>query len=109
MGFSLSAVHALATDTEDGTRPTLAITAPAAGSSSAVPTVTVDGTAADTAGTPSLLVGGQATNVTPDGTWSRQITLSPGANTITAVAAAAAGKNTPPGVEGGYSPPPARS
>jgi hypothetical protein len=109
MGFSLSAVHALATDAEDGTRPTLAIAAPAAGSSSAVPTVTVDGTAADTAGTPSLLVGGQATNVAPDGTWSRQVTLSPGANTITAVATDADGNSTSRSVDVTYSPPAAGS
>jgi hypothetical protein len=109
MGFSLAAVHALATDAENGTRPTLAITAPTDGSSSAVPTVTVGGTAADTAGTPSLLVAGQATNVAPDGTWSRQVTLSPGANTVTAVATDADGNSTSRSVNVTYLAPAANS
>ncbi|MDX6413309.1 MAG: hypothetical protein QOH23_719 [Gaiellaceae bacterium] len=109
MGFSLSAVHALAADAENGTRPTLAITAPTDGSSSAVPTVTVTGTAGDTGGTPSLLVGGQATNVASDGTWSRQVTLSAGANTITAQATDADGNSTSRSVNVTYSPPAAGS
>ncbi|MEA2457455.1 MAG: Glucodextranase, domain [Thermoleophilaceae bacterium] len=105
MDFSLTSVRALAGDAENGTRPTVAITAPTDGTSSASPTVTVNGTAADTAGTPALLVAGQATNVGADGTWSRQVTLSPGANTISAVATDADGNTTSRNVNVIYTPP----
>jgi hypothetical protein len=105
MDFSLANVRAFAADYATGAHPTLAISAPTDGSSSASPTVTVNGTAADTAGAPSLLVNGQATSVGAGGTWSRQVTLATGANTITAVATDADGNSTTRSVNVSYTPP----
>lgn len=75
--------------------PVIAITSPANGSSTDNPAATVTGTASDPgAGAPAVKVNGESVTVAGDGTWSKQLTLSRGENTITAVATDAAGNSS---------------
>jgi hypothetical protein len=71
--------------------PSVAIAAPAEGATVNATPVTVTGTASDNKGVTSLKVNGADVSVGGDGTWSAPVTLSEGANTITAVAEDAAG------------------
>jgi hypothetical protein len=74
--------------------PAVAITDPAAdGSTVSTAPVTVKGTASDNKGVASLKVNGADVSIAGDGTWSAPVTLSEGANTITAVAKDAAGNS----------------
>jgi hypothetical protein len=85
-------VDALAASAEDAAQaPTVAIASPANGATVNSTTLTVTGTATDDQGAPSLKVNGMPTAVASDGTWSQQVTLPSGSNTITAVATDAAG------------------
>ena len=81
----------LAGESLAGYRPSLSITAPANGTTLAVPSVTVSGTAADTGALASVTVNGSAVSVSPTGTWTSTVALTPGANTITATATDQAG------------------
>ena len=76
--------------TGDGytTPHTLAITSPAHGTTTHSPTIMVTGTASDPSGIESVTVNGAlATNETSDwSTWSAEVALSEGENTITVVA-----------------------
>src|SRR5947209_13426729 len=67
--------------------PVVSINAPVQGALVGSSPVTVTGRVTG-GGAPvdSLLVNGQPTPVNPDGTWSRSVTPTPGANTATAVA-----------------------
>jgi hypothetical protein len=86
--FSLTEARALAASALVGYYPWVAIAAPANGASltSAVPAVTVSGSAGDALGLPSVTVNGKAVAVSAGGTWSTSVPLIPGANTITATA-----------------------
>lgn len=76
------------------TAPRVAITSPAAdGSTVSSSSLAVAGTATDDTGVSSLTVDGAAVPVS-GGHWSHTVTLSPGANTITAVATDAEGNRT---------------
>jgi hypothetical protein len=71
--------------------PSVAITAPADGTTVAATPVTVSGTASDNKGVTSLQVNGADVALASDGTWSTPLALTEGANTITAVAKDATG------------------
>lgn len=76
---------------QDTAPPTVSITSPANGAMTAGASVTVTGTASDTgSGIASVTVNGVAAEIT-DGAFSATIILTEGENTITAVAADAAG------------------
>ena len=72
----------------DTTTPTLTFTSPASGSTVSVPDVVVTGTA-EVGST--LVVNGYAVAVSGTGTFSVELPLSPGSNTITATVTNAAG------------------
>jgi Glucodextranase, domain B len=85
-GFLLSEVQQLAASAQASYLPHLAISAPAEGSVTSAPHVTVSGTAEDQTGISSLVVAGRSVPVAANGSWSATVPLSPGANTITATA-----------------------
>ncbi len=70
------------------------IASPADGTIVPTANVTLTGTAVAGSGITSLVVGGQTVPVASDGTWSTQVPLNQGANTITAVATDRAGATT---------------
>jgi hypothetical protein len=85
----------MASQVEDALQaPAVSIDSPADGSKVSSSDVTVIGKASDDQGVPSIKVNGVPTAVQPDGTWSQHLTLTPGANTITAVASDKAGNST---------------
>src|SRR5207237_9712560 len=81
------------------------VTSPAGGTTVSTANVTLTGTAAAGSGITSLVVGGQTAPVAPGGTWSAQVPLSPGANTITALATDGAGATAQAQVTVVYQPP----
>ncbi len=103
--FALAEVQALAASAISGYAPTLTIAAPASGTTVSSPSVTVSGTATDTGALASLTVDGNAVSVGAGGAWSTNVTLSPGTQTITAVAADQAGLATSRSVSVTYTPP----
>ena len=79
----------------DTVPPTLNVTSPAEGLVTNSATLTVSGTTNDATSSPvTLKVNNKAVTVQGNGSWSTQITLSEGRNTITIVATDAAGKST---------------
>jgi hypothetical protein len=94
-GMSQGEAAALAQAAQGATSaPTLAITSPAPNSILGTPVATVTGTASDDQPLTSIKVNGITTPVNGDGTWSQQIALNPGPNTITAVASDSGGNAT---------------
>lgn len=84
-----------ATFTIDTVPPTLSITAPAEGLVTNKSTVTVTGKTDDVTSKPvTVTVNGAAATVNTDGTFSKDVTLVNGSNTITIVAKDKAGKTT---------------
>ena len=83
------------TFTVDTIPPTLSISAPAEGFITNKSTVTVKGTTDDATSKPvTVTVNGAPIPVTPSGTFSNDVTLKEGSNTITIVAKDKAGKTT---------------
>lgn len=81
--------------TVDTVPPTLSVTAPAEGFVTNQAKITVSGTTDDTTSKPvTVTVNGEQAAVGEGGAWSKEITLTPGKNTITVVAADKAGKST---------------
>jgi hypothetical protein len=92
VGYSLADVTGLAMAAQDRFQPAaVQITSLEDGSTVSTANVTLAGTAAAGSGIKSLVVGGRAVPVAPDGTWSAQTALNPGSNTVTAVATDGAG------------------
>jgi len=94
MGESQGEVDGYATAQRDELGlPTVAITSPADGTNWSVrrPPPVVTGTASDNVAVTSLKVNGATVPVAADGTWTAQVPLNLGANTITAVAGDGAG------------------
>ncbi len=91
--YTLAEVSAYAAAAQASYPPSVAITSPLAGAqfSNASPVVTVTGTASDTGALGSVSVNGHAAVLGSGGAWSANVTLTPGANTITAVATDQAG------------------
>lgn len=88
---------------------TVQIASPGDGTTVPTASVTLTGTATSGSGIKSLVVGGQAVPVASGGTWTAQVPLSPGANTITALATDGAGDTTQAQVIVVYQPPPPSS
>jgi hypothetical protein len=94
-GTEVAGVRAMARQAEDAAQaPAVSIESPADGTQVSSSDVTLIGKASDDQGVPSLKVNGVPTAVQPDGTWSQHLTLTSGANTITAVATDKAGNST---------------
>jgi hypothetical protein len=106
--FSLGDAQALAEEALASYHPTVSILTPANGSSivSSNPTVTVTGTAGDQIALSSLAVNGKAVAVGAGGAWSAALTLSPGANKITALATDQSGLTSAATVAINYAAPP---
>jgi hypothetical protein len=99
-------INALALAAQDRFQPAaVQITSPADGTTVSTAGVTLSGIATAGSGIKSLVVGGQTVPVTPGGTWSAQVPLSPGANTIAALATDGAGATTQAQVTVVYQPP----
>jgi Glucodextranase, domain B/PASTA domain len=106
IALSLADVNGLAMAAQDRFQPAaMQITSPAGGTTVSTANVTLTGTAFAGSGINSVVVGGQAVPVAPGGTWSAQVPLSPGANTITALATDGAGATTQAQVTVVYQPP----
>ncbi|MCW2996626.1 MAG: Ig domain protein group 1 domain protein [Solirubrobacterales bacterium] len=84
--------------------PSVAITAPARATTSTVANVTVRGTASDNRSVAGLTVAGIPVAVAADGTWSGEVTLTPGPNTIVARATDGAGNASEATVAVTYAP-----
>jgi hypothetical protein len=107
VGYTLADVSALALVAQDRFQPeAVQITSPADGAAVATPSITLSGIATAGSGITSLVVAGQPVPVTPGGTWSTQVPLNPGANTITALATDRAGATSQAQVTVVYQPPP---
>lgn len=99
-------INALALTAQDRFQPaSLQITSPADGTTVSTSTVSLSGIATAGSGITSLLVGGQAIPVAPGGAWSAQVPLSPGPNTITALATDGAGATAQAQMTVVYQPP----
>ncbi len=106
VGYTLSDVSGLALAAQDRLQaPAVTIASPANGATVSSPTVMLAGTATAGSGIKSLVVGGQPVTVDSGGMWSAQVPLSPGANTITAVATDGAGAIVQAQVTVAYQPP----
>jgi hypothetical protein len=107
VAYTLADVTGLALAAQDHFQsPALAIASPATGATVSNPTETLTGTTSAGSGIKSLIVGGQAVPVGPAGGWSATVPLTPGANTITALATDGAGATAQAQVTVNYSPPP---
>jgi Glucodextranase, domain B/PASTA domain len=99
-------VQALALEAQDVLEaPSVAITSPAQGTTVSTSSVNLSGVAGAGSGITALSVGGQPVPVAPGGSWNAQVALSPGSNTITALATDAAGATVQTQVTVLYTPP----
>jgi hypothetical protein len=106
--YALAEASTLVGEVLAGYPPSLAIAAPANGTTVATASVALSGTASDTGHLDSVAVDGQSASLDASGQWSANVPLSPGANTITAVATDDAGLTTSRSVTVDYSPPGSR-
>jgi hypothetical protein len=107
VGYTLADVTALALAAQDRFEPPAVVIAPPAGGTSvSTATTTLSGITTAGSGVKSLLVGGQTVPVASNGAWTAQVPLSPGTNTITALATDAAGATAQAQVAVVYNPPP---
>jgi Glucodextranase, domain B/PASTA domain len=86
--------------------PSVAITSLPNGTTTFSSTVSLSGVARSGSGIASLSVDGQPVAVAPDGRWDAEVALSPGPNTITALATDQAGATVESQVTVVYTPPP---
>jgi hypothetical protein len=103
--FLLSEVSGDAAAAQAAYLPSVAIGAPASGSSSAAAAATVSGTVSDANGIAALSVNGKAVPVAANGAWSASVPLSPGPNTITATATNVFGNSAQAQISVAYVPP----
>lgn len=107
VGYSVADVTALALAGQDQFEPpSVVIAPPAGGTTVSTATTTLSGITSAGSGIRSLLVGGQTVPVASNGAWTAQVPLSPGTNTITALATDAAGATAQAQVAVVYNPPP---
>ena len=105
VAFTAAEVEALAAARRDPLgSPAVTISSPADGSTVRSDSVTVTGTATDNVAVKSLTVNGIPTTLNSDGTWSQHVTLTRGANTITASATDGAGNTGQSAVNVTYTP-----
>ena len=106
VGYSLADVTGMALTAQDQFEPpSVVIGSPAGGTTTSSPTVTLSGVARAGSGIAALVVGGQQVPVARDGSWTAQVPLSPGTNTIAALATDGAGATAQAQVAIVYSPP----
>ena len=106
VGYTLADVTALALAAQDRFEPpSVVIAPPAGGTTVSTATTTLSGIASAGSGITSLVVGGQTVPVASNGAWTAQVPLSPGTNTITALATDAAGATAQAQVAVVYNPP----
>jgi len=107
VGYSVADVSHLALMAQDRFEPeSVVIGSPTSGTTTSSASTTVSGIAGAGSGLTSLLVDGQSVPVASNGAWTAQVPLSPGTNTITAVATDGAGANAEAQVSVVYNPPP---
>ena len=106
VGYSVADVNALALTAQDRFEPPSVVIAPPDATTISTPTTTLSGITSAGSGITSLEVGGQTVPVASNGAWTAQVPLSPGTNTITAVATDAAGATARAQVAVVYNPPP---
>lgn len=104
--YALGAVRALAGEILATYPPHIAIASPANGTSVSTPAVTVTGSASasDTSALAAVAVNGHRATPASNGSWSVSVPLSPGANTLTAVATDQAGLTASQSVTVSYVP-----
>jgi Glucodextranase, domain B/PASTA domain len=108
VGYSVADVNALALAAQDQFQgPSIVIGSPPSGTTVSTPMVTLTGLTSAGSGITSLVVGGQSVPVGPTGLWTQQVALSPGTNTITAVATDGAGATAQVQLAVTYNSPPA--
>jgi hypothetical protein len=113
LGFSYSNGYSSAQTLSDAAsaqanfRPTVSIASPQSGIDTARPVIGVSGTAADATGLSDVTVNGHAVTVGANGIWNAIVGLSPGLNTITAVASNVFGNAAQTRTTVVYVPPPA--
>jgi glucodextranase-like protein/PASTA domain-containing protein len=106
-GFTLPDATALALDAQDQVQPlAVSITSTANGATTSASPVTVAGKATAGSGIHSVVVAGQTVPVEQDGTWSADVPLNPGSNTINILGTDAAGAIAQGQVTIVYQPPP---
>lgn len=106
VGYGVADVTGLALAAQDRFEPpSVVIGSPAGGMTTSSPTVTLSGVTGAGSEIASLVVGGQSVPVAPDGSWTAQVPLNPGTNTITAFATDGAGATAQAQVGVVYTPP----
>ncbi|HEV3389845.1 MAG TPA: PASTA domain-containing protein [Solirubrobacteraceae bacterium] len=106
VGYGVADVTGLALAAQDRFEPpSVVIGSPAGGMTTSSPTVSLSGVTGAGSEIASLVVGGQSVPVAPDGSWTAQVPLSPGTNTITALATDGAGETAQAQVAVVYTPP----
>jgi hypothetical protein len=104
--FTVAQTQALALAAQDRLQPlAVSVTAPANGATTTASPVTITGTATAGSGIGSLVVGGQTVPVEANGTWSADVPLNPGSNTIGILATDAAGNAAQGQLTVAYQPP----
>jgi Glucodextranase, domain B/PASTA domain len=107
VGYSVADVSRLALTAQDRFEPpSVVIGSPAGGTTTSSATTTLSGIASAGSGIASLAVDGQSVPVASNGTWTAQVPLSPGTNTITAAVTDDAGASAQSQVAVVYNPPP---
>jgi hypothetical protein len=97
----------MALTAQDRFEPVSVVIAPlVGGTTTSSPTATLSGVTSAGSSITSLVVGGQAVPVAPNGSWTAQVPLNPGTNTITALATDGAGVTAQAQVAIVYNPPP---
>ncbi|HUA72629.1 MAG TPA: PASTA domain-containing protein [Solirubrobacteraceae bacterium] len=93
VGYSVADATQLALAAQDQFEPPSVVIGPlSSGTTVSSPSTTLSGIASAGSGIKSLVVGGQPVPMASDGTWSVQVPLNPGTNTITALATDGAGE-----------------
>ena len=105
VGYSVADLSGLALTAQDRFEPPSVVIGPPASGTVTVPTTTLSGSASAGSGIASLVVDGKSVPVASNGTWTAQVSLSPGTNTITAVATDGAGATAQAQVAVVYTPP----
>jgi hypothetical protein len=102
--YGLAQVRSLSEAAIAAYTPAIAIASPTSGATVSEPNITVAGTASDAVGVSSVTVNGQSASLHAGKTWSQALTLTPGANTITATVTNQSGATASASVTVTYTP-----
>ncbi len=102
--YELGAVKSLANEVLASYPPSVSIASPANGAVVSTSTVTVTGSATDTGAVASVTVNGHPATLASNGSWSVNVPLNPGANTLTALATDQAGLTAGKAITVTYAP-----